>query len=206
MVAEAKNGLGWRTIVSVCYFLLTIMLALTMILFFFGDTVLGMFLATLVFIVGLAGYSSFRAFHAGRRLRQVVKPSLTQVVSIVSVLGIAVLAWISYAENSVFFTAILVGATGGLVHEIAQSNGRFILPQRDTKDDWYLGGLFGLVAGGVSGIILVSGLAETPVSTRLIGEAFLAGLGLKGFADAVAAQRPEKYEEKSKLPHRPGTE
>ena len=194
---ETKDRLGWKTIVSVCYFLLTIMFALTMVLFFFGGTMLGIFLASLVVIVGVAGYSSFRAFQAGKKLRQVANPSVAQVVSIVAVLGTAVLAWVSYAENSVFFTAILVGATGGLVHEIAQSNGKFILPQADTKDEVYLGGLFGLVAGGVSGIILVQGMAETIVSTRLIGEAFLAGLGLKGFADAVAAKRPDK-KEKSK--------
>lgn len=182
--------LTWKASVSVSYFLLVGLLALAMVLFFLGWTELALFAAVLTVVVGFAGYSSFRAFKLGEKALSTKKPNSSQTASIIAVFSIVALAWVSYLESSIFFAAIFVGATGGLIHEFAQSNGKFILPQVDKDGNWYLGGLFGLVAGGISGIILVQGMVETIVSTRLVGEAFLAGLGLKGFADAVAAKRP----------------
>lgn len=185
-----QSMLTWKTSVSVSYFLLVGLLALAMVLFFLGWTELALFAAVLTVVVGFAGYSSFRAFKLGEKAQTIRKPNSSQATSILAVFTTVALAWLSYLESSVFFAAVFIGATGGLIHEFAQSNGKFVLPQTDKDNNWYLGGLFGLVAGGISGIILVQGLAETVVTTRLVGEAFLAGLGLKGFADAVAAKRP----------------
>jgi hypothetical protein len=117
-----------------------------------------------------------------------------QVASMLAIGSTVGLAWLCYYYREVFLTAVFVGALGGIVHELAQSNGRFILPHEDEDlqgKGVYLGGLFGLISGGVAGLILAQGLPEGEVSTRLLSEAFLAGLGLKGFAEAVATRRPQ---------------
>lgn len=115
----------------------------------------------------------------------------------VSIIWVVMLGWLSYSRNNLFLTAIFAGALGGIIHEIAQSNGRFIMPHEDPiAKDVYLGGLFGLISGGVAGLILSQGLVEGAVSTRLVSEAFLAGLGLKGFAEAVATKRPPPEKER----------
>ncbi len=108
----------------------------------------------------------------------------------VAIVVAAALAYLNYRDNIVLLTAIFVGALGGIVHELAQSNGSFVLPHR-IGNDYYLGGLFGLVAGGVAGLILAQGFASgTSVSTQLLSESFLAGLGLKGVSEAVSGARP----------------
>jgi hypothetical protein len=100
-----------------------------------------------------------------------------------SIIITIVFASITYYKNPLL-SAIFVGALGGVVHEIAQSNGRLMFPQT-TSDGVYLGGLFGLLAGGIAGLILVQGVSGL-ASPSLLSEAFLAGLSLKGFSEAVA--------------------
>lgn len=103
-----------------------------------------------------------------------------------SIVVTIILALLSYELlKNAFLTSILLGALGGVVHEIAQSNGKLMFPQRDA-DGVYLGGLFGLLAGGIAGMILAQGLSPGGLSTSLVSESFLAGLALKGFSEAVA--------------------
>ena len=189
---ESKaSRLSWKGIVSVCYFLLTGMLALAVALFFSVASPGREFLLVLVLVIGVTVYASFRAFGLGKKLMNVANASHAQLASVLSILATVVLAWVSFATNNVLLAPIFLGAMGGMIHEIAQSNGKFILPTRDTDGNWYLGGLFGLIAGGVAGLLLAQGLKETTVGVGLVSESFLAGLALKGFADAVAATRPQ---------------
>lgn len=103
----------------------------------------------------------------------------------------AYLAYVGYNNGSIFQTTVFVGALGGMVHEVLRSNGRFVLPRLDAStQDYYLGGLFGLISGGVAGLLLAQGLPPGVVSTQLIGQAFLAGLGLKSVSEALSAKRP----------------
>ncbi len=103
-----------------------------------------------------------------------------------SLIVTVILALIGYVVlKDTFFTSIFVGALGGVVHEIAQSNGKLLFPKTDT-DGVYLGGLYGLLAGGIAGLILAQGLGGVGLSTTLLSESFLAGLSLKGFSEAVA--------------------
>jgi hypothetical protein len=100
---------------------------------------------------------------------------------------------VSYASrfNDILVAAISCGALGGIVHEVARSNGRFVLPKAD-HDTYYLGGLFGLISGGVAGLLLAQGFTGEHVTRSLLVETFLAGLALKGFAEAAATRRPNK--------------
>src|SRR5881396_2303559 len=67
-----------------------------------------------------------------------------EIVSGIIMIAIADLAWISYSLNVLFLAAVFIGGTGGLVHEIAQSNGKFITPHKGSNTgELYLGGLFG---------------------------------------------------------------
>ncbi len=59
------------------------------------------------------------------------------------------------------------------------------------RGDIYLGGLFGLIAGAVAGLLVAQGLpSSSAISNGWLSEFFLAGLGLKGFSEAVATRRP----------------
>jgi hypothetical protein len=102
------------------------------------------------------------------------------------------LGYLSYHSlQDPLLTSIFVGALGGVVHEIAQSNGKLMFPQ-PASDGIYLGGAYGLLIGGVSGLILAQGqqiLANGAFPPSLIGEAFLAGLSLKGLSEAVTANK-----------------
>jgi len=115
------------------------------------------------------------------------------LASLSSILIVFVLAVIFYTAGNGFATAVLVGAFGGIVHEIAQSSGKFFLP--GVGDGYlYLGGLFGLLEGGVAGLILATNLLNPASSTLapttvLISISFLAGVGIKGFSEAVAGQK-----------------
>ena len=114
-----------------------------------------------------------------------------QIVSVFSIAITAYLAWYAYHKPSAFETAIFVGALGGITHELFQSQGKFMMPQYDkAKGEYYLGGLFGLIEGGVAGMILAQGNTVNPISIQLLSEAFLAGLALKGVAEAVTPPGP----------------
>jgi hypothetical protein len=49
-----------------------------------------------------------------------------------------------------------------------------------------------MIQGAVTGVFFLQGVkASTVITTQLLAEAFLAGLALKGFSEAVATIRPE---------------
>jgi hypothetical protein len=97
-----------------------------------------------------------------------------------------IFAALSFVGGSGALTAIFVGALGGLVYELAQSNGAFFMPTVQNGS-LYLGGLFGLIGGGVAGVLLAQGLqTPDPVSFVLVSQSFLAGATFKGFSEAVA--------------------
>lgn len=62
-----------------------------------------------------------------------------------------------------------------------------ILPNTDEKGNSCLGRLVGIISGGTAGLLTYQGLLGTaPVtaSTKLVVAALIAGLALKGIADA----------------------
>jgi hypothetical protein len=116
-----------------------------------------------------------------------------QVATVLSIIIAIFVASVAVVTKNVLVTAISVGALGGIVHEVAQSSGKVIIPKPDEKSgDVYLGGLFGLIAGGVAGLLVVQGLPDVaPISNSWLSQFFLAGLGLKGFSEAVATKHPK---------------
>jgi hypothetical protein len=103
-------------------------------------------------------------------------------VALALVIVFAITSYVSLKE--VLLTAFCVGAIGGLLHEIIQSNGSYIKPTTDEKGNLCLGSLFGIISGGVAGTVLVQALNVTAVSPLVVSQAFTAGLALKGAVDA----------------------
>ena len=119
-------------------------------------------------------------------------PAGAQTASLIAFALVIIFAALSYEWKHVFLTAVSAGAIGGLAHEIVQSRGTYILPHTDDTGNFCLGGLFGIISGGLAGLIMYSGLNLTTgikVSGQLFTEAFLAGLATKGVADAVNPPR-----------------
>ncbi len=115
-------------------------------------------------------------------------PVAAQATSLIIFVLIIVFAVLSYNYKSVLAMVVLAGAIGGLLHEIVQSQGKYILPNTDATGNCCLGGLIGIISGVIAGFILYQGLSATTAATvsgMLFTEAFLAGLALKGVADAV---------------------
>jgi hypothetical protein len=132
-----------------------------------------------------------------------LRPSarMSIVLTLISTTVIAVMAVWADSAGNVLWTAVSVGAIGGLVHEIAQSKGTAFIPDTNntsssnTKKDEttnggesYLGGLIGIILGGAAGLVALSvSTAPTSVSTQMIATAFAAGVALKGIADSAAS-------------------
>jgi MFS-type transporter involved in bile tolerance (Atg22 family) len=105
----------------------------------------------------------------------------------------------AYSANDIIWTAVGVGALGGLAHEISQSKGTAFLPdtassgqnggKAGSKDnESYLGGLLGIILGGAAGFLTLSAVsASTTVSVQFAVTAFSAGAAFKGIADAAAS-------------------
>jgi hypothetical protein len=114
--------------------------------------------------------------------------SIAVTVSIGLVLAIA--AWFSYQNQSLFILAFSVGGLGGLVHDIAQSRGKLLFFKRQS-DGLYLGTVAGVFLGAVAGVVVIRGYltGDTPTANatfvQMSYEAFLAGLALKGVAEAA---------------------
>jgi small-conductance mechanosensitive channel len=120
-------------------------------------------------------------------------PRMSIVLTLIATTVIAVMAvWADSTEN-LLWTAVTVGAIGGLVHEIAQSKGTAFLPDTDNSQpnksgESYLGGLLGILLGGAAGLVALSvSNAPTSVSIQMIATAFAAGVALKGIADSAAS-------------------
>ena len=96
-------------------------------------------------------------------------------------------AWWNYNQNA-FAMAISLGCVGGLMHELAQSGGKVLFFAK--KDDGvYLGSVSGMMLGGISGMIAAHAIPVSPAGPEfqnLAYETFMAGLGLKGLAEAAA--------------------
>jgi hypothetical protein len=123
------------------------------------------------------------------------KPVMTssQIVTLFAIIVAVILAAYSAISGNVLLAAISVGALGGIVHEVAQSNGKVIVPKPgENSGDVYLGGLFGLIAGAMAGLLVAQGLpSSAAITNSWLSEFFLARLGLKGFSEAVATKRPK---------------
>ena len=98
--------------------------------------------------------------------------------------------------------AVAVGGLGGVAHEFVQSRGKILFFKR-AEDGIYLGTIAGVVLGAVAGLLAVQGIlihsappagAQTPLpvpptdAIQLIYTSFLAGLALKGVAEAAGGQ------------------
>jgi hypothetical protein len=104
------------------------------------------------------------------------------IISILIVLG---LLFYGLTKNNLWIAAICLGAIGGLVHELAQSSGKFMLPGMDGNN-FVLGGLMGIVDGAIAGVLLMQG-QSSPITNPIpfYVTVFLAGLALKGVNDAI---------------------
>jgi hypothetical protein len=124
-----------------------------------------------------------------------VLPALSPIerMSVVVTCALALIciaaAWIGYAARAPFAMAVAVGCIGGLVHELFQSGGTVLFFVR-REDGLYLGSLAGILLGGVSGLLSAHGVV-TADAVQLQGvayDAFFAGVGLKGLAEAAAGR------------------
>lgn len=162
---------------------------------------IGLVMLTLGF--GLLGYDWASVPKGKTASVPTPSPRMSVVLTFIATTVIAVMAAWAGSAGSVLWTAVTVGAIGGLVHEIAQSKGTAFFPDTDNKADTdnksdakkgtsksesYLGGLIGIILGGAAGLVALS-VSPTPtiVTTQMIATAFAAGVALKGIADSAAS-------------------
>ena len=108
---------------------------------------------------------------------------LTSLILLGIVLALGLIFYYSFPHA--FFLAIFAGAIGGMIHEFAQSYGKFLLPNTDAKGNQCLGTLLGIAAGAVAGLLVYEGLKSTAkVGPALAVSAIVSGLAAKGLADA----------------------
>lgn len=125
-----------------------------------------------------------------------------ELISVLSTAGLTILLMVFAGISGSFFQsakssqwalylAATVGALGGLAHEFAQSGGKILFFSKKA-DGFYLGSVAGMVLGAVAGILVARVLFSDPPATmtaaQLSYEAFIAGLGLKGVAEAAGGQ------------------
>lgn len=104
----------------------------------------------------------------------------------------ALTAWAVYPSHPLVL-AMALGGLGGLFHEIFQSGGKICVFKR-FEDGIYLGSAAGMLLGAAAGGLFAGHLLSTaPAAEAGVGqaaaiayEAFLAGLGLKGIAEAAS--------------------
>ena len=117
---------------------------------------------------------------------------ITTVAFGVSAIGVAVF---SISDKNALLLAVSMGALGGLIHEIAQSGGKILFFEKQ-EDGYYLGSIAGMALGAVAGILVVRGQLvgiENANMTDIAIEVFMAGLGLKGIAEAASGNAvPQK--------------
>ena len=95
----------------------------------------------------------------------------------------------SFTANPFVYAAAL-GALGGLIHEFFQSGGKVIFFEKKA-DGMYLGSLAGMLMGAIAAMALAKGFDASAAGTSLqnLGyEAFMAGVTLKGIAEAASGQ------------------
>jgi hypothetical protein len=113
----------------------------------------------------------------------------TGVLALVTV----AMAWIGFAFHSAFVMAFFLGCVGGLMHELFQSGGKVLFFEK-KEDGLYLGALAGMLLGGVSGLLSARSVDSANVLqfNALAYDAFLAGMGMKGLAEAAAGSAVSK--------------
>ncbi|HYB75507.1 MAG TPA: hypothetical protein VEC08_00975 [Nitrososphaerales archaeon] len=161
-------------------------------------TVFVVLLGVALLIVGFGIFGSqWAGKDAGKTLE--IGPRWSVILTFVTTVIVAIWALWAYSANDIIWTAVGVGALGGLVHEISQSKGTAFLPDttssgqggggagsNDTES--YLGGLLGLILGGAAGFLTLSAVsASATVSVQFVVAAFSAGAAFKGIADAAAS-------------------
>ena len=115
---------------------------------------------------------------------------LSIISTVILFVVFAIVAWLSFRNQSLLVLAFLVGGLGGLVHEIAQSRGK-ILFFENKSDGLYLGTISGIILGAVAGVLVIRGYmtGETAITdatfVQMSYECFIAGLALKGVAEAA---------------------
>jgi len=108
---------------------------------------------------------------------------LMSLILLVIVLALGLTFYYSFPRA--FFMALFAGGIGGMIHEFAQSYGKFLLPNTDAKGNQCLGTLLGILAGAVAGLLVYKGLIpHASVGPELAVSAIIAGLAAKGLADA----------------------
>lgn len=102
--------------------------------------------------------------------------------------------WPNTSSGWIIWLGIAAGGIGGLAHEFGQSGGKILFLKR-AEDGIYLGAFAGMFMGMIAGALSVQGLfnqqaapAQSPLAVEALYTAFLAGLALKGFAEAVGGQ------------------
>ena len=102
--------------------------------------------------------------------------------------------WPNTSSGWIIWLGIAAGGIGGLAHEFGQSGGKILFFKR-LEDGIYLGAFAGMFMGMVAGALSIQGLfnvtaapAQRPLAVEAFYTAFLAGLALKGFAEAVGGQ------------------
>lgn len=119
--------------------------------------------------------------------------------------------WPNTSNGWIIWMGIAAGGIGGLVHEFGQSGGKILFFKR-AEDGIFLGAFAGMFMGMVAGALAVQGLfsqapapitAQRPLAVEAFYTAFLAGLALKGFAEAVGGQPPNGTARQFDLPARP---
>ena len=119
--------------------------------------------------------------------------------------------WPNTSSGWIIWLGIAAGGIGGLVHEFGQSGGKLLFFKR-AEDGIFLGALAGMFMGMVAGALSVQGLfsqapapvtAQRPLAVEAFYTAFLAGLALKGFAEAVGGARPTDTSRPLDLPTQP---
>ena len=110
------------------------------------------------------------------------------IANVAALIVLIFLAWLSASQGWLLLLAASVGGLGGLVHEFAQSKGKIVFFQKH-EDGVYLGSLAGVFLGAVAGLLAIRGYvigSPTGISmTQVSYEGFLAGLALKGVAEAA---------------------
>ena len=108
------------------------------------------------------------------------------IVTAVLAVAAAGTAWIGYTWSQPFVLAFAVGCLVGLIHEVFQSGGK-ILSFARNEDGLYLGALAEMLLGAVSGLLSARGVSTVDAASlrSLAYDAFLAGVALKGIAEAA---------------------
>ncbi len=114
------------------------------------------------------------------------------VIAFIVILGLA-----GSLTKSFLLLSIVVGAVGGLIHDLIQNKAVILYPST-TDEGVYLGWILGIILGGAAGFIAyASGVVSTTFDPKLLAAPFTAGIALKGIVDAAANTSASNVKTKS---------